>query len=328
MAGDHAFQLEIVLAGGCGTAHNIVILGRDGTIAAGHVLPDEQAEAVAVPVKTARFDLDMLAQHVEAHPLEHLKIIDHGLLGRRRVDAVGPEALVERTGLKEGLAVEKEPGHTRLVRTDGNGAEAEIAFNLVDHLAAAQELDCKVVEVGRGRRPEPGPGNGQPEGGIGGAAPGSDHPGLLECSDGKALMGPCAGDAAGHSDSAGGGIGNNAQLLDAGHRHRLDPHRPPDARAGGVKDAAGLEHLLAARLGAGIGRIPDRDGDHLFAGVFKGGGDIKGKRVVAAFMIADLNAVDPDLGLPVHRLKMKEDPLLAPTGGNGKSAAVPETLLR
>ena len=52
---------------------------------------------------------------------------------------------------------------------------------------------------------------------------------------------------------------------DARLRHRLHPHRLPDAGDRRVPDAAGLEHLLAARLRAGVGRVPDADDQFVLA---------------------------------------------------------------
>ena len=89
-------------------------LPRDSDAAAGHVLPDEQAELVAVVVIAGRLDLDVLAEHVEAELLEHFEVVLHRLVGRRREQPVRPPALIERADLEERLVVEHE-AHDALV---------------------------------------------------------------------------------------------------------------------------------------------------------------------------------------------------------------------
>ena len=89
-------------------------------------------------------------------------------------------------------------------------------------------------------------------------------------------------------------------------RHRLQPHRLPDAGGGRVPDAAGLAHLLAARLRAGVGRVPDRHDHLLLAAGLERVGDVEAEGVVAAAVLADLLAVDPDRRLPVHRAEVQQ----------------------
>ena len=59
------------------------VLLAAGHPAAGHVLPDEQAELVAVVVEPGRLDLDVLAEHVEAELLEHFEVVLHRRVRRR-----------------------------------------------------------------------------------------------------------------------------------------------------------------------------------------------------------------------------------------------------
>ena len=63
---------------------------------AGHILPHEHAEAVAVVVPTCRFDLHVLTNGVESPRLRLLDVEAKGLIGGSSVDAVGPVALVQR----------------------------------------------------------------------------------------------------------------------------------------------------------------------------------------------------------------------------------------
>ena len=93
----------------------------------------------------------------------------------------------------------------------------------------------------------------------------------------------------------------------ARRRHRLQPDGLPDAGDRRVQDAARLEHLLAARLGARVGRVPDRDDELLRrrpasdASVMS---NVNG--VVAAAVLAELLAVDADGRLPVDRAEVQQ----------------------
>src|SRR3546814_15203676 len=60
-------------------------------------------------------DLDVLAQHVESRLLEEDEVAFHRLLGRRRVEPVGPPALIERAVLEDGFVVEQDRGDRKSV---------------------------------------------------------------------------------------------------------------------------------------------------------------------------------------------------------------------
>ena len=90
----------------------------------------------------------------------------------------------------------------------------------------------------------------------------------------------------------------------------------------------GFEHLLAARLQAGVGGIPDGDDELLLLRLrLERVGDVEGERVVAAFVRADGFAVDEDLGAPVDRAEVQQQPR-AFRRRRGEGAAIPEPLLR
>ena len=78
-------------------------------VAAGHVLPNEDSLAVAMPVPAFGFDLDMFADHIEAQLLREPDIVEQRLVGRGRVEAVGPPALVERAEMENILVIELQP---------------------------------------------------------------------------------------------------------------------------------------------------------------------------------------------------------------------------
>jgi hypothetical protein len=68
----------------------------------------------------------VLAEHVRAHALGGFDIEPHRLVARRRVEPVGPEALVERAEVKDGLAVQQEARHAVLVLAERDGAVGEV----------------------------------------------------------------------------------------------------------------------------------------------------------------------------------------------------------
>ncbi len=72
-------------------------------------------------------------------------------------------------------------------------------------------------------------------------------------------------------------------------RHGLQPDRLPDARTGRVGGAAGVQRLLAAKLPAGVGRVPDRDDDFLRAFLLQGLGDVEREGIEAAAMAAEVS---------------------------------------
>ena len=80
-----------------------------------HVLPDEHADAVAVIIPAHRLDLDVLAEHVEAHVLHELDIEHHRVVARRGVEPVGEVPLVKNAVLEIRPAVEKQPGNAVFV---------------------------------------------------------------------------------------------------------------------------------------------------------------------------------------------------------------------
>src|SRR2546422_10900732 len=78
-------------------------------VAAGHILPDEQAEFVAPVIPAVRLDLHVFATQIETRLLQELDVGAQGLIRRRRVNSVWPETLVESSHLKEKLLVERDP---------------------------------------------------------------------------------------------------------------------------------------------------------------------------------------------------------------------------
>src|SRR5262249_6356362 len=146
---DH--RLQFLAEIGCrlrGTL-DIRLAGGNVPVAAGHVLPDAQAELVGPVIPAGRLDLDVLAGHVEAELLGDLDIVAQSGVGRSSVQAIGPPTLIERAELEKRQIIEKQAVETVLATVHGDLAHAEIAGDLIDGLAIALELDLEIVKEGR-----------------------------------------------------------------------------------------------------------------------------------------------------------------------------------
>ena len=99
-------------------------------------------------------------------------------------------------------------------------------------------------------------------------------------------------------------VGGQSQRFDADGGHFFQPDRLPDAGDGGVPDAPGLKHLLAALLQAGIGWI-GTETTSSFSSVDQRSGDIQGKRQVTTAVGPHGHAVDPHLALMIYRAEME-----------------------
>ncbi len=274
------------------------------------------------------FDLDVFTGHVEPHGAGGFDVIPEGLVGGGGVESVGPPTLVEGTQLEEDLVVEEEAVDAAFVFGDGDFAHAEIAFDLIEGLAAAREGYGQVVEEGRIGRPELGVFDGDVEGGAGLSHAAGD--------------GGVAVQRHGHDFIAGGGavhggrqtqhalvnVGGQGQVRNVGAGDGFEPDRLPDAGDGGVPDALGFEDLFAAGLVTRVGGVPDRDDKFLGALRNQRAGDVETERVVSALVAPAERAVHEDGAFPVDRVEMKEEALSVEVSGGGKAAAVPEALVR
>ena len=169
MIPDQARQLglELRLVNGDGI---LTIFLVEVGIRAGHVLPDHQAELVAPVIPPVRLDLDVLADAVEAELLHGFDVPAQRLLGRRGVEAVRPESLVQRAGLEDELAVEQRAGNALPVLAQRDLAHAEVAGHRINGLAAGFQGHAEVIQMRRIGGPELGIRDGELEFRAGGAA--------------------------------------------------------------------------------------------------------------------------------------------------------------
>ena len=92
---------------------------------------------------------DMLAEHVEAELFHLFDVVDHRLFRRRRHKALGPVSLVQDPVEEVWLAVQKQPGFSRLIRPHAKRAHGKIAL---DHIFS--RLDPQVVQFRVFRTPK------------------------------------------------------------------------------------------------------------------------------------------------------------------------------
>lgn len=72
----------------------------------------------------------MFPDHVETEVLQNLEVIDHRFAGRRRVEAVRPVALVQRTKHEDKFPVEQ--GSDNAVNLSfGYGSESGVTLDLI-----------------------------------------------------------------------------------------------------------------------------------------------------------------------------------------------------
>ena len=178
-----------------------------------------------------------------------------GLVGRSRVEPVGPEALVERADQEDRLAVEHDP--RVFVRALGNadGTQGEVTRHAIQDLirgparpflkadfdriekrrVGSPKLDgsCGISSVRFSPRAATPEIFRRPLGRLASAktAPSLRHPGVGR-----------------QSHLVRRGVGNEPHVLQIALRHRLEPHRLPDPRARRVVNAFRLVVLLPAGL--------------------------------------------------------------------------------
>lgn len=84
----------------------------------------------------------MLPDAIEAKVLQHLQIIHHRFLGRRHINAIWPESLVQSTKHENKFPVQQWTDNT-VNRTLGDSPESSIALDLV-----FAQCDSDVVQLG------------------------------------------------------------------------------------------------------------------------------------------------------------------------------------
>ena len=208
--------------------HKPAFVGRTAVY---HILPYEDAELVAVIVKTFRLELGVLAQHIEAQLLHAQDIRGEGFIRRCGVKAFGPVALVEHARLKIGLIVQKKSLFSIGGSLDIAFAHGKIAGNPVSVGA-----DADLIAKGVLRAPRVKPGQADSNGFIGHTG---DAEGIHILSRNHAVdfNGVFGHDAQVHPAIV--IIRGEKKLFDIVVRYDFSPYRLPDAALGGIEHTSG-----------------------------------------------------------------------------------------
>ena len=282
-----------------------------------HVLPNDHPQPVAVIVPPQRLDLDVLAQHIEAHVPGGLNVPDHGLIRRRGVQPIGPVALVQQPRLEAGPVVQGQHPAAPVFH-NGELPHAEIALYPV----AGGQSHLQIVQIRILR------------------APGAE---VLRRNGAHALsplIGPAAGNdppAAQHRDPGSCRVlrpdgvpqafpvkvRGQAQGTDVVVRCTLQPHRLPDAGLGGVPDAAPVRALLAEGVDTALRVVGDGHSQPVFPGD-QGAGNVQGEGQIAPLMAAHRPVVHQHPAALVHRTEVQQHPVPAKALRQGERPLIPQ----
>ena len=279
-----------------------------------HLAPGEVAQTVAVVEEAGLEYLLMQARAVEAGREAQLDVAHESGLVRGRVDAVRVEALVEHKTLENRSAVEQ---NTHAV--DRNLAQARVALHGI-----LAEGERQIIQVARARIPEMNLGESERYGRH--AVLRLDGRLAARTALEEGLHGENAGPAQLGLDGQrpGGDIREVFDALYIALRHKLEPHRLPDAGRAGVVAVVGIEKLalLAVGLLAGAVVVDGADGQAVLA-LGAQSRDIKAERRVAAAVGSGLFAVDIDVGLVVNRAEVQQDAARELLLCHGERAQIP-----
>ena len=114
-------------------------------VAAGHVLPDEHTQPVAMGIPAGRFDLDMLTDGIESKLFGFENIVSERLVRRGRIESVGPPALIEQSQLNV-ISVVQLHAHGIAYRAFHRYlTHGGITPHTVEHTATAQKGHFQIV---------------------------------------------------------------------------------------------------------------------------------------------------------------------------------------
>ena len=227
------------------------------------------------------------------------------LVAGGRVQPVGPPALVERPVLEQRLVVQEQPVDSSIVFADFDLPHAEVAcrphrpFFRRRRARRRDRTNAADRATTTRRRPRP----------TRSARPARPSASPTCSAFARGFQANRAAVSARGFDcdryDAAVDVRHNLERFDPLRRHRFEPCGLPDAGYRRVHDALRLEHLLAPRLVARVGRIRYRDDEFILA-FLQCVGDVERKRIVAARVLADFLAVDPHGALPIDGAEVEQ----------------------
>src|ERR1051326_1377545 len=138
------------------SCHTASPSGWNDSPPARHVLPHRVSELVGIVVPPRRFDLDVLANHVEAERFHHLDVMTERVVRRRGVEAVGPPPLVEWTQHERRLSVQPNAHKASRIGATTDRSHAEVARYRIDDVTALAQRDLEVIQKRIVRTPRVG----------------------------------------------------------------------------------------------------------------------------------------------------------------------------
>ena len=124
----------------------VVHLPLRAAVAAGHVLPYDHAEFVAVVVPACGLDLYVFAYHVVTQILGLDDVECQRLVRGGCIEAVGPPALIQRAELEYRLVVQLQADDVVGIAADREFTHGRVTFHFVYFLAVAYQAYLHVVE--------------------------------------------------------------------------------------------------------------------------------------------------------------------------------------
>src|SRR5690606_7053189 len=106
-------------------------------ITAGHILPNHNADAVAVIIPAGRLHFYVLTDHIKPHLFGLLYIIPECGISWSSVEAIRPPALVERSILKQELIIQQHFLNAIFIRSHGHFSHGEITFYFIHYFSFA-----------------------------------------------------------------------------------------------------------------------------------------------------------------------------------------------
>ena len=267
------------------------------------------------------------ARAVETGIHAQLDVAAQRRVRRRGHDAFRVVALIQHQALKHHLAVELDRP-----AIDAHGAQCGVRGRLVHRTAGViHQRDSDVIEMRGTGLPQTTAACGDVEietrGQIQvGGALGAGHLAIGIAERGaQAHAGRVAGQRLLEANDAAGHVRRQPRSAQRQVRHRLHPHRLPDAGGSDVDGAVRpiLAGLLATRLRAVRG-VARAHGDDRFLGRRRHAVQVTSKWREPAAMAPYFDAVDPHRGVVVDGLEMQQDAAARPLRRNGHVAAIPD----
>ena len=274
-------------------------------------------------VPARRFDLHVLADHIVTQLLGLYDVERQRLVRRSGIESVGPPALIQRTELEQRFVVQFQTYDVVFVAADREFAHRRVALHLVHLPAVAHQRHFHIVEERRCGTPQLRLRHVQLHGRTAErTALGYlravvvkthfDHVARLRAAGGRL-----------HAKQFAVEVGRGSDVPDVLLRHGFEPYRLPDAAHGGVPDAFGTVHLLAAGLAARVGGVPHAY-LQLVVALLERRRDVEFEGREAAGVRSHADAVHPNVGFPVHCAEVQQHAFAVPFRGDREGAVVPE----